>query len=567
MPCCGSWSMSERRWWAAMLLWSTLLGILVTWPMALDPLGAVIGHPEASVGCHIWVLWWAQSHLGDFTTPMIFHPYGADVIELYGSDLLSPLLVSGLPLSPGLLYNLWVLGLLIAGGLGAAWLCRRAGCAASGSAVGAAVFTTAPFFQHELLNGTSELIAAAILPWFTGALMSTIAAPSVRRGLLVGILAGIAISLSAYNPFFLMLLLVMFLIHRVVSDPAPVFTAPMRRAVGAAAGVGMLFAGPVGWLHLTHGAGQTFSRRESWLTQDPPLPDSFADLLDWVDPRAADIPALMPMRDGLSFEYWTTCTVYLGLTALLLAALSLRRTDSARPFPAILLVSVLIACGPYLRVAGESVALLGVKLPLPGLTLATLFPPFIVTAMHSYRYTAVAVLALAVLAGRGARRPWWAGLIVLETLLLAPVPWPAPTTPIPESVVLTTLRDMPPGAVFTAPMERENLGDLGRLLIAQTIHEKPVHDGGIHRRAGEEATRLFAENALVDGLSAQGGPEWPGEEDTARGLTQLYSLDYRYILMPTDAEEGLAWGLERLGEPDVRDALWVLWVLGEVGSP
>ncbi|MFT5686572.1 MAG: hypothetical protein ACI8RZ_007528, partial [Myxococcota bacterium] len=518
--------------------------------------------------CHVWVLWWAQHHLGDFTSPMIFHPYGADVIELYGSDLLSPLLLSGLPIPPGLLYNLWVLGLLVAGGLGAGWLCRRAGATPGGAAAGTAVFATAPFFQHELLNGTSELIAAAILPWFTGALMATIAEPTIKRGLAVGALAGAAISMSAYNPFFLLLLLGVFLIHRAVTDPSPIFTAAMRRAVGAAAAVGMLFAGPVGWLHLTHGAGQTFSRREGWLTQDPPLPDAFADLLDWIDPRAADIPALMPMHDGLMFEYWTTCTVYLGLTALLLAGLGLaRRTDSARPFPALLVISVLIACGPYLRIGGEAVTLLGAKLPLPGLTLAALFPPFIVTAMHSYRYTAVVILALAVLAGRGAKRPWWAGLIVVEALLLAPVPWPAPTTPIPDSTVLTTLRDMPAGAVLTVPMERENLGDLGRLLLAQTVHGKPVHDGGIHRRAGAEATRLFDENPLVDGLSARGGPEWPGEAETAFGLTHIYSLDYRYILMPADTDEGLVWGRERLGEPDAVDDRWVLWVLGEVGSP
>ena len=57
--------MSERRWWAGMLAWSCALALLVTWPLALDPFGQVIGHPEASVGCHVWVLWWAQHYLAE----------------------------------------------------------------------------------------------------------------------------------------------------------------------------------------------------------------------------------------------------------------------------------------------------------------------------------------------------------------------------------------------------------------------------------------------------------------------------------------------------------------------
>ncbi len=43
-------------------------------------------------------------------------------------------------------------------------------------------------------------------------------------------------------------------------------------------------------------------------------------------------------------------------------------------------------------------------------------------------------------------------------------------------------------------MEAGNLGDLGTPLLAQTVHGKPVHDGGIHRRAGEDALALFRDN-------------------------------------------------------------------------
>ena len=41
--------------------------------------------------------------------------------------------------------------------------------------------------------------------------------------------------------------------------------------------------------------------------------------------------------------------------------------------------------------------------------------------------------------------------------------------------------------MLTLPASREELGDLGRLLLAQTYHGRPVQDGGIHRRAGAQA--------------------------------------------------------------------------------
>ena len=77
---------------------------------------------------------------------------------------------------------------------------------------------------------------------------------------------------------------------------------------------------------------------------------------------------------------------------------------------------------------------------------------------------------------------------------------------------------------------------------------------------------LFAENPLVDGVSDQNGPEWPGEVESAYGLTHLYSLGYRYILIPAADEAGLIWATGTLGEPASTDELWMLWTLGEVGS-
>ena len=562
----------ERLWWAAVGLLSVALALLVTWPMVLDPVGQVVGHSEASVACHVWVIWWAQHHLSELSTNLIFFPHGADIVQLYGSDLLSPLLLGMVPAPPVLLYNLWVLLLLTTGGMGAAFLARHMGAHPWACLVATVVFETAPFLQHELLNGTSELLAAATLPWFIAMLYRTLASPTVRNGVLVGGIAGIAFALSVYNLFFVLAVLFIALLHRAATNLEPIWTPPLLKAVGAAAAVGSLFAVPIAGLHLTHGAGDTFARRGDWLNIKPPLPDMFADALAWFDPRATEIPVMYAAPLMPELEYWTTCTVYLGFVTLALAAAGLlrkTRRDAVVPLAVVAwmaAVGVLIASGPTLRAGGQEVRLLGQALALPGQTIAMLFPPFVVTAMHSYRYAVLVVVALSALAARGAGRAWWAVmvLVAVEAMWVAPVPWPAHTTVVPRSPVLERLAKRPDGAVLTAPSRRDNLGDLGRMLMAQTVHGKPVQDGGMHHRAGEVSTAMFRDNAAVSDISGHIGPDW--SEPLGAWTPHLYAAGYRYVLVPADHYEGRIWVHSTLGIPTDTDDHWALWPISAPDS-
>ena len=140
-----------------------LLALILTFPMCLHPIDTVVGHEQASVGCHVWVIWWARQSL-ELHTPLIFFPYGADVVQLYGSDLLSPLLFSVISLPPSLLYNFWVLFLLTIGALGMRQLLLFLGSTPWMALAGGWAWMSAPFLQHELLNGTSELLSTGLLP-------------------------------------------------------------------------------------------------------------------------------------------------------------------------------------------------------------------------------------------------------------------------------------------------------------------------------------------------------------------------------------------------------------------
>ena len=79
----------------------------------LHPIDTVVGHEQASVGCHVWVIWWARQSL-ELHTPLIFffltEPMLSNSMVLIYSVLYS---FPWSLLPPSLLYNLWVLFLLV----------------------------------------------------------------------------------------------------------------------------------------------------------------------------------------------------------------------------------------------------------------------------------------------------------------------------------------------------------------------------------------------------------------------------------------------------------------------
>ncbi len=548
------------------VLWFLFLALLVTWPAVLSPVEQVVGHAQTSTGSHVWVLWWAQNHLSEVQTDLIFFPHGADVIQLYGSDLLSPVILGRLPLPPTTLHNLWAWVLLTMGGWGAFLLCRYRGTGSWGALLGGTIFTTAPFFQHELLNGTTEIVAAAALPWLAWALLAVLDRPTPLRGAAVGLVTGLAVLASAYNFFFSVLLGLCVLVWRIATAKEPIFTMALARAAACAAAVAAVFAAPLAWLQLAHGAKEVYTRREDWMNPELALPDSYASLLDWVDPRAASIPFDMVYPGEVIFEYWTTKTVYLGLVALALVVVAFARRRGDGLFLGVLLTGMLVAMGAWLRLDTEPIMVAGHAIGLPSQLLAKAFPPFVVTAVHSYRYASLAVLGLAVLAAWGLRR-WQlvlpvVALVIVDAVIFSPVPWPAATTERPGGPVLEQLAAAPDGAVLVAPIEGEHLGDLSLSLILQTVHGKPFQDGGIHRRAGADATLLFEGNQAVEGLAAFGGPALPGPDARATCFEHLRAVGYRYVLVRASSHDVLQWVYGELGNPSAKDEAWVLWELG-----
>ncbi|MEC7985393.1 MAG: alpha-(1-_3)-arabinofuranosyltransferase family protein, partial [Myxococcota bacterium] len=261
-----------------------VLAIVLTYPLCFSLTDTLIGHEQATAGCHVWVLWWAQTDMTAIKTPLIFFPYGGDVVQLYGSDLLSPLLLSWFPISPVLLYNVWILLLFILGAMGLRQLALHLGASYEGAFVGGVVFVSGPFFLHELLNGTSELLAAFFLPWFLLFLIRTYEKESYRNAVALGFFASLCLLSSVYNAFFVLLISIVWLLYQSMKTMEPIWTRGFlsRTAISLVVFSPALFL--VAWLQLNHGATQTASRRETLLSQGAILPDSYASIEDWFNP-------------------------------------------------------------------------------------------------------------------------------------------------------------------------------------------------------------------------------------------------------------------------------------------
>jgi hypothetical protein len=189
-----------------------------------------------------------------------------------------------------------------------------------------------------------------------------------------------------------------------------------------------------------------------------------------------------------------------------------------------------------------------------------LFPPLSIVALHAYRFSAVVVLCLAICVSRAARVPWWGGLILLEVLFLSPVPYPAHYIEAQPSVALQELQKASEGAVLSAPLAMENLHDLSQALVAQTQHQKPIQDGGIHRRIGSEAKQLFVQNALVSAMSHRDGPVLIEGTAAQKAADELCGLGYRFFLLKRGDKEMEKWAKKWMGEARVQDERWSWWI-------
>jgi hypothetical protein len=459
--------------------------ILATWPVAIDPLGGLVGHPGNDVWNHVWGYWWVKTQVEQGYFPLItdlLHFPGESrlfFIDTFGALWTLPI---QLLLGPVAAYNAAIfVGFWLAGF--ATWLlCRhvcneRFGKGDLPAFIGAAGMTFSPHLMAQAYNGISETITAGTLALATLATIRLVERPGWGTGVLAALAGALCMLSNNYYGLFAVLGAGVLLLAAGVTRWERVNWRGLPLPTVLAAVLAGLLVAPALWLLATSLEGpNAIVNRDPEFVWKQLITHNVTDVVSVFRPGKVYSPDLKALH-GEDLLIVT----YVGWGMLLLAGWglwSLRRWRDRLPWILWLTLFSLMMLGPYLNVGGEYVTIDDRRIPLPFLVFFESFPIF-ARISHPFRFVVPVQIGLAVLATLGARRMplrWLPlpGLIVaVELLLLSPGPWPLTRSPteVPESSALMAADEVP-GAVLDLPMGLPNL-ERAIYNYWQIFHQRP----------------------------------------------------------------------------------------------
>ncbi|MFQ3664212.1 MAG: hypothetical protein SNJ69_17690, partial [Chloroflexaceae bacterium] len=392
------------------------LALVLTWPMALQFTTAVPGN-GFDTWQNMWNLWWLREALlqrvNPFFTPYLYYPHGAAL----WLQTLNPInFLISLPIHAlfGLVvaYNAVVLISLTLSGY-TAYLLARATLTAPGAPPAAAqraalvagvIFATSGYLLSQVLGSHTHMLAAWPLPLAVLALLRAAQAPEWRRIALAGALVALTVLCDWQYLLFTLIWAAWYALARVLCHWPRGAPGGLRAglygsgapAVVAAIGLALLLVLP-----LAIPTARFAARVPTAETEGGPgfRLEHSADLADFFIPSQIH-PLFGQLAERLQAYKAETHiqnkTVYLGLVALALAAFGTRGREG-RFWLLSALLFALLALGPQLQILGWRTGL-----PLPGALLYDL--PLIRISRYPIRFAVFVTLALAILAGLGARR-------------------------------------------------------------------------------------------------------------------------------------------------------------------
>jgi hypothetical protein len=431
--------------------------VLLTWPLAVDPVGQLIGAPDLEAIDHLWTLW-----LGLRDGPLLIETQRVDFPKgftwVLGDPLhLLPYGLGELLGGPALGFNLVQLWSLALGGLAAAvaapvflreeappaWLSATFGIC--GPAMLGGLFTGMTEAQPMgwVLLSLAGLVAAARQPtWGRVAAAAAALGACFWSGPYVAIYAGMLLA-----PLGCALLL-----------GAGRAGALRVAGVGLAVGLlGLLIGAPVIDAILHHrpaGVPGTGSIADAVIAE-PGLPQNRM--------LGADLgQLLLPLRSAIGADLHV---VYLGSGMLVLGLIGARLRQHAL-LVGLFALSVVLSLGFWLQVGGQMPEVGGQPVFLPAGVLSVQVDA-LGQSPRWYRMAMVAGLLLAPLAGAGVERlvgAWPRGggwlrlgaalLVIADATFLTPLPWPRATIPLrlPEG-----MSSLPEGPWLELPRPRGRL--------------------------------------------------------------------------------------------------------------
>jgi len=465
--------------------------LLLVWPLPRVFTSDVLTHPAREGAAHIWGLW-AGLRWGPLIieSPMLRYPDGIRLVLVDPGNLV-PFGVGGL-LGPAAGYNLVVLSGVIVAGLGGWMIARHVDGVPW---LGALAAMCCPPLLAATSEGTTEDFGVGWVLVFTALLLrgSWWAIPALTLAWLTGPYNGLWASLigAALGAWWL------------VRD---------RRKAGRAALVGLCAAAlgaPYFWAVLTQrGKGLPGTGHHPHFGHLPAIQETEAfrgDLWHGADLLDAWFPAQLTGGEA----EWSH-TAYVGAVALVFGIAAVRRRRELWPWLVASLAFSVVALGPWLFLGGEVLRIDGDPLVAPtGLALKAL--PELTRFTRWYRAGAVAALLLVPLVStwRGPSALLVGGLLLADTLMLAPFPWPHTSAPMPDVRGLEAegpLMEVPPFVLGEPPAGAWR----DQNVLAQTLHGRPIAGSMMGLGPSHESGPLFREVEVGDYSSVE-----------ARGYTSI----------------------------------------------
>lgn len=345
--------LTGRRWVQEVIVLVAFLaaGVAVTWPRATFITGTLPFNADQTQ--YVWSLWWVARQITHLANPWYTNYLAAPVGVQLGFDTLTPLL--GIVMTPVTLlfgpsasYNLLV---IVAPGLAGyamyraarLWLPGRIGPIAAGAFFGLSSMLTSQAWDH-----IHTALGAVFLPLALEAAVRLRRAPTVGRGILLGLVIGLSMMVDQEATVLATVIAALVLIGWLWRRPG----LPALRALAAGAVAALVVAGPQ-LLAMAQESGR-----------GGPLPPPSSNYLSY----AAELPGLFSPspslhRFGLSalassynvhtnWEMAATFGVVLSALALLGLIVSWRRPAS-RKLALLWLGSAILALGPTLYIGSR----------------------------------------------------------------------------------------------------------------------------------------------------------------------------------------------------------------------
>jgi hypothetical protein len=468
---------------------SLVLAIGLTWPVVLDPMSRLAGHPGNDSWNHVWGYWWVADSLlnGEWPlhTELLAHPRGG---TLYFIDTVQVLLSLPVQLifGPTAAYNFVMVGGLALSAFAAWILAFRLTGDAWPSAVALVAYGAAPHLLGQAYNGITETVCAGWLPLTLWCVMRLVDRQSWGRAMALGVVAGLCVLTSWYYGLFAIIGSIVLLMWQALLQPYVADWRPLAvRMVGAALVAGLVAAPGFLAFQGSLDAADAIVSRDPGFVWESLLKHNITDLQAFFEPTKTPSPDLKTL-----YGEDLVIVIYLGWIGLALAGAALWMTRRHRDFAPWLLMGLVFfafSLGPYLNVGGEYLQPGGRRVPMPFLALFEALPIFD-RISHPFRFVTGVSLCLAMLAAHGLRHllrrrselvraivaSVVCALVLAEYSQLSPATLPVPSG---DSTVPQAYRDMiedpVQGAVLDLPLTVPNL-ERAVYVWYQAGHKRPV---------------------------------------------------------------------------------------------